>query len=59
MYVKTFDAGYRLLMTNYMIELLQKNGSNVYELNLNVVPMVVVFEMFSRSQGLELDYRFS
>ncbi|CAH1437508.1 unnamed protein product [Lactuca virosa] len=55
-YVKTFYAGDRLPTTDFMAELLQKNGVNIYELTPKVVMKVVVFEILCRSQGLEPDF---
>lgn len=49
-YVRTFDAGYRLPITYFLNEVLRKNGINIYDLTPNALNKVVAFEMMCRSQ---------
>ena len=44
-FIKTFDAGYRLPTTNFLDEVLCKNGVNIYELTANAVTNIISFKM--------------
>lgn len=53
-FVRTFDVHYRFPTTNFLDEVLRKNGVNIYRLTLNFVNKVVAFEMLCRYQGFLL-----
>lgn len=45
-FAKTFGVGYRLPTTNFLDDVLHKNGANIYELTPNNVTKILAFEMF-------------
>ncbi|CAI9303850.1 unnamed protein product [Lactuca saligna] len=51
-YLKTFDAGLRLPLTDFQNELLQKNGCGIQMLTSNVVNKMVAFESIWRANGV-------
>ncbi|CAI9289783.1 unnamed protein product [Lactuca saligna] len=44
-FMKTFDAGYRLSMINLLEEVMCNNGVNIYELTSNVVTKIIAFKI--------------
>lgn len=55
-YLKTFDVGVCLLLTDFQDELLQKHGCIIQMLTPNAVNKMVALDMLCRANGVLLDY---
>lgn len=55
-YLKTFDAGLRLPLTDFQEEILWRNGCSIQMLTPGVVHNMVAFEMICRANGIVSDY---
>ncbi|CAI9268695.1 unnamed protein product [Lactuca saligna] len=55
-YLKTFDAGLRLSLTDIQEEILWRNGCSVQMLTPGVFHKIVAFEMICRANGIVPDY---
>ena len=55
-YLKTFDVGLRLPLTDFQEEILWHNGCSVQMRTPGVVHKIVAFDMICRANGIVLDY---
>ncbi|KAI3504146.1 hypothetical protein L1887_32691 [Cichorium endivia] len=55
-YLKTFDAGYRLPTSDFMEEVLRRTPVGLHQLTPNSVNKIVAFELLCRSHGIAPDF---